>query len=183
MQRYKILSAITMFTGLITILLSGCMSGPEPRADKAFRKYEGMPGVYAFRIPPALLGLAVNEETSTDVKDFLSSMETIKVILVNKTETRNHELDNFINDFKEMLDADGFEDLMIVNNAGDQVWIKVHQTGETIDEAMVLVTGNEEFLGLSLVGHIDPKTLGRVVHEISADDFNVNMSGKNKTSE
>lgn len=163
--------------GLIVWFAGGCAGGPEPRADEAIRKYEGMPGVYAFRLPPALLGLAVSDETSADVKDFLSSMETIKVILVNKTETHEKVIDNFMEDFRQVLRDDGFEDLLIMNDGGDHIMVKIHQNGDKIDEAMVLIAGTDEFLGLSLVGNIDPAVLDRVVHEISTDDFNINHSG------
>ena len=166
----------------VLIGLAACKSGPEPRAGEAIRRYEGLPGVYSFRIPPAFLGVFLTEDVSADVRTFLASMKTIKIILVNRTEAGKGLLESFTDDFMAVATDEGFEDLMVMNDGPDKVSIKIHEEESMIDEALILITGTDEFLGLSIVGEIDPDILGRVVNEFNADNFNLPIEQENLNS-
>ncbi len=159
---------------VLVFLLSSCATGPSPAADHIIRDYEGLPGVYTFRIPPGLIGMMMNGEDDQDVKNFLSGMETIKVIIINTAETKEKKLPEVVEHFSKELKKENFEDLMEINQSGNKVSVKIHEQGDKTDEAMIMITSDNEFLGLSLVGNIDMKTLGKIVYKINQDDFNFN---------
>ncbi len=160
--------------GLLLLMVSSCSSGPDPVADHVIRDYEGLPGVYTFRIPPGLVGVVMKGQDDQDVKDFLSGMETIKVIIINAAETKEKKLTAVVARFTNALKKEKFEDLMMINQGGNQVVVKIHDEGDKTDEAMIMITSEDEFLGLSLVGDIDMKALGKIVYKLNQDDFNFN---------
>ncbi len=169
-NRGVLFAVITLFF----VMFSSCASGPDPAADRVIRDYEGLPGVYTFRIPPALVGIVMKGQNDRDVEEFLKGMETIKVILVNAAETKEKDLPGFVRQFNDALHEEAFEDLMVINQSGNKISVLVHEEGEKTDEAMIMITSPEEFLGLSLVGDIDMKTLGKIVYKINREDFNFN---------
>ena len=158
--------------GLLLLMFSSCTSGPDPVADHVIRDYEGLPGVYTFRIPPGLVSVVMKGQDDRDVKDFLSGMETIKVIIINAAETKEKKLPAVVARFTKALKKEKFEDLMEINQSGNKISVKIHETGDKTDEAMIMIISEDEFLGLSLVGDIDMKTLGKIVYKINQDDFN-----------
>ena len=164
---------IALFISTVSfILFSSCSSGPDPVADHVMRDYEGLPGVYTFRIPTGLVSMVMKGQDDQDVKNFLSGMETIKVIIINAAETKEKKLPEVVARFTKALEKENFEDLMMINQGGEKIVVKVHEEGDKTDEAMIMITSKDEFLGLSLVGDIDMKTLGKIVYKINQDDFN-----------
>ena len=170
-KEYKFPGQIAVFISTVSLILfSSCSSGPDPVADHVMRDFEGLPGVYTFRIPPGLVNMVMQGMDDQDVKDFLSGMETIKVIIINAAETTEKKLPEVVSRFIKALDKENFEDLRIVNQGGDKIVVKIHEEGNNTNETMI--TSEGEFPGLSLVGDIEMTALGKIVYKINQDDFN-----------
>ncbi|HHJ09764.1 MAG TPA: DUF4252 domain-containing protein, partial [Bacteroidetes bacterium] len=111
-KEYKFPGQIAVFISTVSLILfSSCSSGPDPVADHVMRDFEGLPGVYPFRIPPGLVNMVMQGMDDQDVKDFLSGMETIKVIIINAAETTEKKLPEVVSRFIKALDKENFEDL------------------------------------------------------------------------
>ncbi len=156
---------------LLPALLFSCSHGPEPVAEKVFRTYEGQPGVMAFYIPPGMVNLAVSASADEELKDFLSGMETIRVLLIGDTEGHKRDYTKLYQETGKGLDKLGFEDLVEINNEGNKVLIKVHDEGDKTNEAAILIKGEDGFVALSLLGDIDLKQLAKMAYDFHAGDF------------
>ena len=150
---------------------ASCASGPEPVADKVLKEYQGEPGVLAFRIPPAMVNIAVSASADEELKHFLSGMETIKVLLIGDEEKKDRDFTAINSKISNDLDKIGFEDLVEIDKEGNKVLIKVHDEGEKTNEAVILVRGEDGFVALSLLGDIDLKELAKIAYEVHAGDF------------
>ena len=166
----KIISGITMMT-LMFMTLS-CASGPEPVADKVLKSYESQSGVLAFRLPPAMVNVAVSTSTDEELKDFLKGMETIKVMIMGTEDAKKRDFGKINNRISKELDGIGFEDLVAINHEGNKVLIKVYDQGEKTTDAVILVRGDDGFVALSLTGDIDLKELAKIAYKVHAEDFN-----------
>ena len=69
MTVHKIISRITV--AALIFLSFSCTSGPVPEADKVLKSYESQSGVLVFRLPPAMVNVAVSASTDEELKDFL----------------------------------------------------------------------------------------------------------------
>ena len=156
---------------LFPALLFSCTRGPEPVAEQVFEKYEGQPGVLSFYIPPGMVNLAVSGSADEELKDFLSRMESIKVLLIGDEKTRQRDYAKLYKDTGKSLNKLGFEDLVEINNEGNKVLIKVHDEGDKTNEAVVLIKGDDGFVALAMRGDIDIKQLAKMAYDFHAGDF------------
>ena len=156
---------------LLPALLLSCTRGPEPVAEKVFATYEGQPGVLSFYIPPGMVNLAVSGSADEELKDFLSRMESIKVLLIGDEKNHQRDYTKLYKDTGKSLDKLGFEDLVEINNEGNKVLIKVHDEGDKTNEAVVLIKGDDGFVALAMRGDIDIKQLAKMAYDFHAGDF------------
>ncbi len=173
MRTKKILAMPLTAMMLVTLLwTASCTSGPEPLADKAFARYEGQPGVLAFRLPPAMVNVAFSTSADRELKDFLKGMETIKVMIIGPQEEQKRDFDAVDADLRKKLTGDlGFEELVEVKKENNRVLILVHDEEEKTNEAAILVRGDDGYVALSLTGDIDLKELAGLAYRIRAEDF------------
>ncbi len=170
MTVHKIISRITV--AALIFLSFSCTSGPAPEADKVLKSYESQSGVLAFRLPPAMVNVAVSTSADEELKDFLKGMETIKVMIMGTVDGKKRDFGKINNRISKELDGIGFEDLVAINHEGNKVLIKVYDQGEKTTDAVVLVRGDDGFVALSLTGDIDLKELAKIAYKVHAEDFN-----------
>jgi len=170
----KSLHKIVSGTIMIALMLfsTSCASGPEPVADKVLKSYESQPGVLAFRLPPAMVNVAVSASADEELKDFLKGMETIKVMVMGNEDGKKKDFGKINNRISKELDGIGFEDLVAINREGSKVLIKVYDQGEKTTDAVILIRGEGGFVALSLTGDIDLKELAKMAYKVHAEDFN-----------
>ena len=170
----KSLYEIVYGTIMIALMLfsTSCASGPEPVADKVLKSYESQPGVLAFRLPPAMVNVAVSTSADEELKDFLKGMETIKVMVMGNEDGKKKDFGKINNRISKELDGIGFEDLVAINREGSKVLIKVYDQGEKTTDAVILIRGDGGFVALSLTGDIDLKELAKMAYKVHEEDFN-----------
>ncbi len=166
---------IYSLTGLLIalfIFLTSC-TGRKHHGEEVIRGYESQAGVITLKIPPGLIGLFLNGEKSKDTKDAFSEMESIKLILVDMSKAEAENIPDFTSDFEHKLFLSGFESFFIFNEEGSKVHILTLDEEEQIHELMVLVSGESEFLGISLSGQINPDRFVDIARELKISDFHL----------
>ncbi len=175
MKRRFVTNQLYILTGFMLVLLIFLISCTrrEHYGEEVIRGYESQEGVITFKIPPGLIGLFLNGDKTQDTKDAFSEMESIKLILVDMSKVEAENIPDFTLDFEEKLFISGFESFFIFNEEGSKVHILTLDVEEQIKELMVLVSGEGEFLGLSLTGQINPDKFVDIARELKISDFHL----------
>ena len=166
------LYSLPVFMLVLLVLLNAC-ARREHYGEEVIKGYESQPGVITFKIPPGLIGLFINGDKTQITKDAFSEMESIKLILVDMSKAESENISDFTSDFEGKLYLNGFESFFIFNEEGSKVHILTLDEEEQIHELMVLVSGEGEFLGISLTGKINPGRFIDIARELKIDDFHL----------
>ncbi len=156
---------------LLFLAVMACSSGPAPVADRVLERYESQPGVLAFRVPPAMVNVAVSTSADEELKTFLRGMETIKVMLMGNDGRRPRDLPALAGNISRNLDGIGFEDLITIDRPDGKVIIKVYDRDGKTTDAVIIVHGDDGLVTLSLTGDIDLKELARIAYKVHSEDF------------
>jgi len=156
---------------LVVVFISGCQIHNEKAAEEVFDKYEGQEGVYTFRIPPGLIGIFPDEEENRELKETLRKMDFIKVMILDEKKTKSSNKNQILQEFDQKLAESNFEDILLVNDGQQTIKIKIREQECLICEMMILITEEDSFLGLSLVGKISLDQLSSVAKSIDIEDF------------
>ena len=155
----------------VIILITGCQNHNEKAAEEVFDKYEGQEGVYTFRIPPGLIGIFLDEEDDRELKETLRKMDFIKVMILDEKKTKLSNKDQILQEFDQKLAESNFEDILLVNDGQQTIKIKIREEEGYVREMMILITKEDSFLGLSLVGKISLDQLSSVARSVDIEDF------------
>ena len=158
------------FILLLLIFLTAC-ARREHHGEEVIRGYESQEGVLTLKIPPGLIGMFLSGDKTRDTKDAFSKMESIKLILVDMSKVKAENIPDFTLDFEEKLFLSGFESFFIFTEEGSKIHILSLDEEEVIRELMVLISGEDEFLGISLTGQINPDQFVEIAREIQISDF------------
>ena len=158
------------FLIVLLIFLTAC-ARREHHGEEVIRGYESQAGVITFKIPPGLIGMFLSGDKSRETKDAFSEMESIKLILVDMSKVEAENIPDFTSGFEEKLFLSGFESFFVYNEEGSKVHILTLDEEEQIRELMVLVSGEGEFLGISLTGKINPDRFVDIARELKINDF------------
>lgn len=162
------LKLFVLFIILFPVILASCVQRDKSRgAGEVFGSYEGEQGVITFRLPPAIFSMIIGKEEPA-LRETLKQLDQVKVLLMDRSAAdRNDPEAAFLRKLAEL----GFEDLMVVTESGNRVRIAIYQEEEDIQEVMILVTSEDAFLGLSLVGNIREQDLMEIASRIRTEDF------------
>lgn len=167
------------FSGILFALLiwmgaffTGCQN--DRAGETLIRSYESQAGVVTFKIPPALIGnILARDEPET--REMFRNMESIKIILVDMGKVKAGDQAGFVSAFEEGLRSLGFDTLFMTSSEGQTVHVLSLEEEERdivkIREIMILITGEDEFLGLSVTGDIDPDRVIEAAKEMQLGDF------------
>ncbi len=154
---------------ILTLALAICASavfGQVDAIDKYFSKYqedESFTVVYVSAKMFQMVTKVLDENENQDIKDLISGIKRLKVL---KTEvdplTRYKEAIATIN-------TSEYEVLMTVKDEGQNVRLLTKDNGDIINELLLLVGGNEEFVLLSFVGDLDLKKIAKLAKNLDIE--------------
>jgi hypothetical protein len=158
--------AILFLTALLT---SSCASHRSKVTENIFGQYEGQEGVISFRLPPGLFLMMIGHE-DPEFRELIKKIDRIKIIIIDK-EAYPDSTGNVYNQFAASLRRYGFQDLMVMSEGGQKMDIKYFGAEDLAKELMFLISEEDSFLGISMVGNIDLAKAGTALKKISASDF------------
>jgi len=163
--RAAFMAGIFVPTFLLVGLTSCRQEGKSGVQEELFDSYEGQQGVIAFNLPPGLFAMIIGRE-EPGLKELTRGLEKIRIILIDRGAGKDPEAD-----FIKKLGTLGFEDLLLVNNDESRIHVKLFQPQEIIREVMILVSSDDTFMGISLVGEISEEQLKELARHIRVEDF------------
>ena len=98
------------------------------------------------------------EEDEQLFYDITSKLKGMKVVAADKVSSPKSLYDGAISDVEKA----GFEELMTVKDAEENVRISIRENGGLIEELICVVGGKEKFAMISLYGEIDLKQVSKL---------------------
>ena len=98
-----------------------------------------------------------DEEIDDEVMDIVKELKGLRVLSYEGTEAPG-----FYKDAKGKINTNTYEELIAARDGNENVHISAKSAGDIVNELLVLVGGDDEFVLLSFVGNIDLKKVGKI---------------------
>ena len=158
------------------------MQAQESVTEKLFEKYSGQEGFTTVHITKELFNMIAqmnfegeDAEEMNKMKDAMSKLEFIRIVMYEDGEKDNKELNAFKKDLSA-FDLDGFKELMVVDEKDEKVRFVARQDGDIFKEFLVLIDSPDEAGFISIFGDMDMETISKVSQGMGIQQMN--MFGK-----
>ena len=160
-----------LFASLL-IIFSSCEY--HPGVSEAFAKYRFKKGVTTITVPGWVIGLAASfGDLEKNEKEILESIDKVRVLVVENKEL--NERINLHEEFSSKINRkNDYEQLMTVNDNGEDITIFGKMDENVITETVILVGGEENVL-VYLRGEIDPKIIDKHIDFSKENLFSLNF--------
>lgn len=160
-MKRTILAALTMLFLMSTQLVIAQSSS----AIALFDKYGGKDGYTTVSISKELFGMFASlDDTDPDmaeVKSMMEQLEGIKILMYESEDANDAELVRFRGEVKK-LQVDGFSELMVVKQTGEEVKFLSKKKGDKIGELLLVINSEKEAGFIVISGNIDMNTIGKL---------------------
>jgi hypothetical protein len=133
--------------------------------EKYFEKYMEDENFTVVYISPKMFELVAKvtpEDMDQDVKDVIKDLKGLRIL------TTEYNTAAFYKEAKSKINTNEYEVLMTVRDDGNNVEFLVKDTGDVINELLLLV-GGDEFVLMSFVGNIDLNKIAKLAKNIDID--------------
>ena len=138
--------------------------------DAMFDKYSEKEGFTVVSISGKMLGMfANNKDADKEAGNVINSLKSIKILSVEDS-TLNKDL-NFYTELNKKIDFTVYEELMLVKEGPDITRFLIRQTGNTINELLVITGGPGGNSLISIKGDLDMKTISNLSKDIGMKDL------------
>lgn len=130
-----------------------------PGVSEAFTKYRFKDGVFTLSVPGWVIHLASNSDgIDKNERELLQSIDKVRILVV-EDENLNGKI-NLHKEFASKIKSKNhYEELMTVNNDGENVVIYGKTDGDVITEMVLLVSGENDNALIFVRGEICPDLL------------------------
>ncbi len=99
------------------------------------------------------------DEDEEEILAAMAKLKGIKALVKNNSANSK----NLYFDAVETIDKDGgYEELMTVEDAGENVQFMIRDDGDKISELLMIIGGNENFMVMTLYGEIDLNSIAKL---------------------
>jgi len=160
-MKRTILAALTMLLLMSTQLLNAQSSS----AIALFDKYGGKDGYTTVSISKELFGMFAEMDAEdpdmAEVKAMMEQLEGIKILMYESETDGDAELEKFKGEVSK-LQVEGFSELMVVKQTGEEVKFLAKKKGDKIGELLLVINGDKEAGFIVISGTIDMNTIGKL---------------------
>lgn len=109
------------------------------------------------------------EGESPEEKEFLEAVSKLKGLKVLASDSLAKGTRAIFDQATSDVDKAGYEELMTVKDADEDIKFSIKEKGGIIEELIMVVGGNKNFVFLSLYGQIDLKTVSKLASTMRID--------------
>ena len=161
------MKTISLYVFLL-ILSIPCKS-QNKAIDDIFSKFDGKNGVTTVNITKDLMNLAAQMDSSdVKAKDLFGQISGIKILTLEKALPEDKVA---FETMVKSLPLNDYKELMVVKEKDNNVRMLLKENQGKISEFLLLVTGGNDPVLISIVGNIDPKELGKLAGCMKMDGF------------
>jgi len=167
-MKRTILAALTLLLLMSTQLVNAQSSS----AIALFDKYGGKDGYTTVSISKELFGMFADMDAEdpdmVEVKAMMEQLEGIKILMYETEADGDAELAKFKGEVSK-LQVEGFSELMVVKQTGEEVKFLAKKKGDKIGELLLVINGEKEAGFIIITGTIDMNTIGKLSKTMNID--------------
>lgn len=157
-----------IISSLILVFISGLCFGQQDAIDKYFSKYKDNEDFTVVYISPKMFSLISkldDNDIDDDLRDAIKGVRSLKILT---TERNGIE---FYKEAKSLINTKEYEVLMTVRDDDSDIefLVKDSQDGNIVNELLLLVGSEEDFVLLSFFGDIHLNKLSKIAESIEID--------------
>jgi hypothetical protein len=130
-----------------------------------YDKYGGKDGYTTVSISKELFGMFADMDSDDpdmqEVKAMMEQLEGIKILMYETEVSDDAELVKFKGEVSK-LQVEGFSELMVVKQTGEEVKFLARKKGDKIGELLLVINGEKEAGFITITGTIDMNTIGKL---------------------
>lgn len=160
--------AVLFFTAIM--LLQGCHTAPENAKSfkSIFDHYRDLEGITAISFPPGLVGVFLSEDNSeqAELKKLMQDLSAFRMLVIDH-EAAGHEGSGTLEEMRNLVtgftDRNGFLDLFRIQNAEQDIFIRILEKDGVVKEAILMMGADDGFFVIDLRGNISSEHFSRLV--------------------
>ena len=160
-MKRTILAALTM----LLLTSAQLLNAQSSSAIALFDKYGGKDGYTTVSISKELFGMFADMDAEdpdmVEVKAMMEQLEGIKILMYETEADGDAELAKFKGEVGK-LQVEGFSELMVVKQTGEEVKFLAKKKGDKIGELLLIINGDKEAGFIVITGTIDMNTIGKL---------------------
>ena len=158
---------------VLTLAVAGMMLPNQAQAqqdaiEKYFEKYMDDENFTVVYISSKMFDLFARIET--DDEDYEDMKEVIKDLRGIRILVRENGGNKFYEEAISMINFKEYDELMTVRDEETNVKFVIKDNGDVIEELLLVVGGDDEFVLMSLIGKIDLAKISRIAQDIDGVD-------------
>lgn len=162
----------------LLIGIAGMSFGQSDAIEKYFNQYVDDDNFTVVYISPKMFEMVSKiapDDMDPEVKSVIKDLKGLRIL------TTEYNVEAFYKEAKSKINTNEYEVLMTVRDDGTNVEFLVKDSGDIINELLLLV-GGDEFVMMSFVGNIDLNKIAKLANTIDIDGMEhlENLEDKNK---
>lgn len=133
--------------------------------EKYFSQYEDDEKFSVVYVSPKMFKMVakvLSEQENQDLKDVVENLDGLRILKVDDADG------TFYKEAKGKIDTKEYELLMTARDEGQNIEFLTKETGDTINELLLMV-GGDEFVLMSFMGEIDLEKIARLAQSLNID--------------
>lgn len=151
---------------MICLLCGSAVCAQNSTIDKLFDKYENEDDITFISISKAMFNM-IPENINTgniSLKNIIHKIESMRIITSEKANLK----EKMSKEFKAAVNGDkSFEELMRVRDGKSNVILKVRKKGNMINELIMLVNGDHDFVVIQISGNFTLEDIQEISKKIN----------------
>jgi phosphoenolpyruvate carboxylase len=159
----------SLFLSLLTLLIASVSAtAQEDAITKYFNKYIDDTTFTSVYISPKMFSMVSKVEIKDmdpEVQQVIASMKGMRILHTEKNATKYYQ------EALKVINTNEYEVLLTARDKGENVRFMVKESGDIIQELLMVVGGENNFALLSFIGNIDLKKIGKLAEALNIDNL------------
>jgi phosphoenolpyruvate carboxylase len=159
----------SLFLSLLTLLIASVSAtAQEDAITKYFNKYIDDTTFTSVYISPKMFNMVSKvqiKDMDPDVQAVIASMKGMRILHTEKNAPKYYQ------EALKAINTKEYEVLLTARDKGENVRFMVKESGDIIQELLMIVGGDTNFALISFIGNIDLKKIGKLAEALNIDNL------------
>jgi len=159
----------SLFLSLLTLLIASMSAtAQEDAITKYFNKYIDDTTFTSVYISPKMFNMVSKVEIKDmdpEVQQVIASMKGMRILHTEKNAPKYYQ------EALKAINTNEYEVLLTARDKGENVRFMVKESGDIIQELLMIVGGDTNFALISFIGNIDLKKIGKLAEALDIDNL------------
>jgi len=159
----------SLFLSLLTLLIASVsVTAQEDAITKYFNKYVDDTTFSAVYISPKMFNMVSKVEIKDmdpAVQEVIASLKGMRILHTEKNAPKYYQ------EALKVINTNEYELLLTARDKGENVRFMVKESGNMVQELLMIVGGDTDFALISFIGNIDLKKIGKLAEALNIDNL------------